>query len=181
MGCDDPIKKEYRLLLQLRCKRKRLWVLRKKIIQGAPHHLQVTIKNLGSDFPGGQISNFYVGYKVAKLGDKYPNSKQIPAIKHGKSTKIRIGNLTPHHQGSVWFECSVHADDNMPIRIYHESGAQTESPNKWGDANFIQSKIETLQTRTNNLILFLTALIFIDGTVGLNEMFQYIKNLLNLN
>lgn len=177
---DDPSKEEYRLLLKLQCKRKRLGLFRKKIVQGIPYHIDVIVNNMGPDFPGGAILNFYIEYKTSKLGEKYQNSKPILALKTGKSAKVRIGNFMPLYQGPVWFQCSIQANDHLNVRVHHEGGAKIEAPNGWGDANFIEGKIETLQARTNYLILLLTALIFLDGTLGLKDIFQYAMQLIHL-
>ena len=161
---------EYHLLLQLKCRRKRFGFFRKKIVQGTPYHIEIIIKNFGTDFPGGEISNFQVTYKIPDIGEKYQSSKPIPAIGSGKSACVRIGNFIPLHHGPIWLEGMIQANDHMPIRVRHEGGALMPVPNSWNDSSFIQGRIETLQARTNNLLLFLTALIFLDGAIGLKEI-----------
>ena len=65
--------------------------------------MEVIIKNLGPDFPGGEISKFYVEYKPSMLREKYQKSKPFPDIENGKTKNVRIGNFRPLYQGPVWF------------------------------------------------------------------------------
>lgn len=146
-------------------------------VQGVPFYLYVKITNTGNEtFSGAMIHNASIksarGLDFFNSIDKRP---EIPRINPDEKEEVLIDTLYTNMDAQAWLNFEiVPALPNTRV-ILHYIGIDgkieemSNANNIWARTFVIRSRAEVEQSRTNNLILFLTALLFIDAVWGIRE------------
>lgn len=187
-----PEKTEDRLVIQFVFEhldwRFRWWPFHKQPhpVRGIPLRYGIRVQNVGNKaFPGATVSNFYIGSRAADLATYSTNEPAIPSLNPGESKTLWLESGILSMEGNVWVSCDLAPHDPLREIVAFQAGSlQAGSPesvrgarrNSWRDSEYVEQKLALLQTRTNNLICLLTALIFMDAVLGLNYIAgQFLK------
>ena len=141
-------------------------------------------------FSGALIHSFEIISKVS--GVRWETEKQVAAkvMNPGESDTYWLEEqLLLSFDGPVMVSCHLEPIDERTQIITHQGSVDRpakcpEGSNYWLDGEYIEEKLAVLQARTNQLILVLTVLTFLQGVWGLDtigsSLLQAIRSLLEL-
>lgn len=163
---------------------KRRWFVKKYpfLIQNEPFEYGLKIKNIGTEpFSGATISEFKItiGGALLSIEQKALSKPKIKALNSSEEYEFYFERYTLWHEGSIGTCCTLVPDkDGEVIKTYqHHRDHDLDEPykeNEWWHDYYCQSQQQILQTRTNNLILFLTLITVIEAVFGLKNSIKLI-------
>ncbi len=153
-------------------------------VQGILIYYGISIKNIGkTDFPGGNLSDLKIKHPDYDIVIESYDSKPVPPLLPGEKIDIWVINTIINIPGPVWVSCSIKANNNeITINPYQcsrgeDNGIPLKSKNSWSHSEYVQPRLEFLQSLTNYLILFLTIIVVIDIIVGFDNIFSFIAQI----
>ena len=159
----------------------KIFNFRKKnhLVQGEPFEYGFKITNIGDElFSGALLSKFKItlcSMNMVVSSNKKPNIKQLNP---NESTEIYFDVVTMAISGPIWIEAEFEAKDKE-VTIYtyqydvnHKNDEKYDVPNKWAMNDFVQGRLELLQTNTNIQILILTIITVLEGIFGLENIIR---------
>jgi hypothetical protein len=148
-------------------------------IQGMHIHYGISIKNIGDkEFPGGTISKLVVKHMGTEIAVQSSDTKTVPKIMPGKKVNIWVTNTILNYPGPIWVSCDIKANDSeITVKPFQcsrgeENGIPLSLTNSWSHSEYVQPRLEYLQSLTNYIILFLTIVIAIETIIGFSNIYN---------
>ena len=161
-------------------------------IRGLPFRFGLRIKNINNrPFSGATIHNWKIG-TVSSYGDNIGLLGGSGGLAHRSDIEVNIQPLNPDESETLWIEmvtpgfdgpgvvsCDLRpADESHRISAFQKSTSGEPSrvadENHWLNTLYIEDRLVRLQVRSNQLILLLTAIIFIQGVWGLDKVSKWL-------
>ncbi|OXX39632.1 hypothetical protein B9J90_00035 [Vibrio sp. V09_P4A23P171] len=100
------------------------------------------------------------------------NEVQLPSLNPKQSATVLLDSATFNVDGSCWFSCEIVPDDVQQEVFTYQYDKQHDKDisyrlNRWGAPIYVEGKLASLQTRTNNYILILTVITVLEAIFGI--------------
>ncbi len=153
----------------------------RNVIQGQPYKTHLVITNLSNKaFKGANLTNIMYRYVGNEVTQTVNHDVQVPAINPKATTEVEVTACTFDLDGGGWLDANVIPESsNQEIQCYqydlvHDQDEPVSRLNYWGISFFIEGKLATLQTKTNNYILGLTVITVIEAVFGIKNTLLFI-------
>jgi hypothetical protein len=153
------------------------------LVQNEPFEYGLKIKNIGNEpFSGATIGTFLI--EAGSVGQPSTQQVKIKALNPNESYELYFDKYTLWHEGSISTRCSLIPDkENEEILTYqhhrdHDIDEEYKEKNEWWHDYYCQGQQQLLQTKTNNLILFLTSITVIEAIFGLKDTVKFFASIL---
>ena len=147
-------------------------------VQGVPLRFGFKATNLAeSPFPGSIVKAIRIDSRPSGASKIIDTDFAIPKLNPAESAEYWFDKtLILPFDGTAWVSCTLDPPDASDhVRTFQGVGAKTpKPPNEWGTSLYIEQKLAVIQTKTNRLLLVLTALTAAEGIVGLKVIFTWI-------
>ena len=156
------------------------------LVQNVPFEYGLKIKNIGNEpFSGASIDTFLI--QAVNVAQPSTQNVKIKALNPNESYELYelyFDRYTLWHEGSIATMCTLIPDkENEEILTYqhhrdHDIDEEYKEKNKWWHDYYCQGQQQLLQTKTNNLILFLTSITVIETIFGLKDTVKSFASIL---
>lgn len=156
-------------------------------IQGKPFSFSLKITNIDDKvFPGAIIKNLSIdpANKPSEyLNHPFDREFSIQELNPNQSVEIPIARLRTLLDGLVWVKCSINPKkDGDKISAYQKDPGTGENidpkTNRWGQEFIVLPQSQVSLDRTNNIIIILTILTFVEGVWGMRKIAIGLANFL---
>ncbi len=154
-------------------------------------YLRVTNKS-DKIFHGAKVVDFLFDHKVNEIHTIINKGVQLRTLNAGECYEQRVDWTTFKFDGVYWVSLNLEPmSKNQDILTFQYDPAHKQDEkyeiNHWGNTIFLEGKLATLQNRTNNYILLLTAITVWEAVFGIKDtvkvslsMLSYLLNLIIL-
>lgn len=161
------------------------WMQKKTLIQSKPFDLILKFTNIGKEpTPQIKVTNFQIKSSNTELRAYTANSLVVPLLNINESKKLFLDNFDIRFKDSVWISLDMVAvnEDCTVIAYQHDKHHCSDQPyriqNHWGNTEFVHGEMETLQQKTNQLVLILTAVTVIESLFGMKIFIKFLAGLI---
>jgi len=153
----------------------------RNVIQGQPYKTYLVITNMSNKaFKGASLTNIVFRYLGNQVTQTVNHDVQVPAMNPKGSLEVEVTACTFDLDGGGWLNVNVEPESSdQEIQCYqydlaHEKDEPVSGLNYWGISFFIEGKLATLQTKTNNYILGLTVITVIEAVFGIKNTLLFL-------
>ncbi|EKA3118482.1 hypothetical protein OKZ60_001605 [Vibrio alginolyticus] len=146
------------------------------LVQSTPFDAYLVVTNIsGKAFRGARVKEAKFSFNGHNMSHTVTNEVQLPSLNPKQSATVSLDSATFNVDGSCWFSCQIIPDDVQQEVFTYQYDKQHDKDisyrlNQWGAPIYVEGKLASLQTRTNNYILILTIITVLEAIFGIKDM-----------
>ncbi|WP_455295065.1 hypothetical protein [Vibrio parahaemolyticus] len=146
------------------------------LVQSTPFDAYLVVTNIsGKAFRGAKVKEAKFRFNGHNMAHIVANEVQLPSLNPKQSATVLLDSATFNVDGSCWFSCEIVPDDVQQEVFTYQYDKQHDKDisyrlNRWGAPIYVEGKLASLQTRTNNYILILTVITVLEAIFGIKNM-----------
>ncbi|MGF1771482.1 hypothetical protein L4C42_04130 [Vibrio wakamikoensis] len=151
------------------------------VVQGIVYQAHLVVTNLSNKtFKGASVQNVKFEFLGHNVHQTVNHDIQIPAINPKGTAKVEVTACSFNLDGGGWLGVDLVSDaDDQEVQTYQYDLALKQdevydTKNKWGTSFYIEGKLATLQSKTNNYILVLTAMTVLEAVFGIKAILVFL-------
>lgn len=154
-------------------------------VQGDAVDIYIKVTNISDViFQGARIKEFVFENKNNQINTSINKEVQLRTLNAGESYEQRADCATFKFDGVYWISLKLEpSSENQDILTYQHDQTHNQDEkydiNTWGDTIYLEGRLATLQTRTNNYILLLTVITVWEAVFGIKDTLKFILSTLS--
>ncbi|EIZ1552234.1 hypothetical protein MOU90_004976, partial [Vibrio parahaemolyticus] len=151
-----------------------------KPVQGDSVDIYIKVTNISDKiFQGAKVNEFKFEHRTNHISTLINKGVQLRTLNAGESYEQKVDWTTFKFDGVYWVCLKLEpSSENQELLTYQHDPSHNQDEkyeiNDWGDTIYLEGKLATLQTRTNNYILLLTVITVWEAIFGIKNTLKFL-------